>query len=117
MAKKYDLQRMRRKAGFTSAKAFAEHIGMSVNTYTAYEQGRHELSLVQAWEFADILDCTLDELAGRHVPDRPQIDVREQRILDVYRASDERGRDNIESAIDREARYMDESAFKEKKDA
>ena len=117
MAKKYDLQRMRKRAGFTSAKAFAEYIGMSVNTYTAYEQGRHELSLVQAWEFADILHCTLDELAGRRVPEQPSISTDEQRVLDGHRSASEHGRVLIDAVIDGEARHMDESALKEKRDA
>jgi transcriptional regulator with XRE-family HTH domain len=62
---KTNLQECRKNAGFKSAKAFADHIGMSVNTYTNYEQGRRPMTLEQAWEFADELDCTLDELAGR----------------------------------------------------
>lgn len=62
---KTNLQAMRKRAGFKSARAFAEHMNMSVNTYTNYEQGKSSLTLEQAWEFADELDCTLDELAGR----------------------------------------------------
>lgn len=63
-----NLQAMRKAAGYSSAKAFAEAIEMSVNTYTAYEQGRHSFTLEQAWQFADALGCTLDELAGREWP-------------------------------------------------
>ena len=62
---KTNLQALRKAAGFKSAKAFAHHIGMNVNTYTDYEQGRRMFALDQAWEFADALGCTLDELAGR----------------------------------------------------
>lgn len=32
-----NLQLIRKEAGFKSAKAFAEHMGMSPNTYTAFE--------------------------------------------------------------------------------
>ena len=63
-----ELQAMRKRAGYKSAKAFAEAIGMSVNTYTNYEQGKSKLSIEQAWRFADILECSLDELAGRPWP-------------------------------------------------
>lgn len=62
---KTNLQTMRKRAGFKSAKAFAEHVGISKDTYTGYEQGRIQLTLERAWEFADELHCTLDELAGR----------------------------------------------------
>lgn len=117
MALKTKLQAMRKRAGYKSAREFADHAGINVNTYTNYEQGKANMSLVQAWELADLLDCTIDELAGRRVPEKPSMSASEQRVLDVYRASDIRGRENIESAIEREARYMDESALKEKRDA
>ena len=64
---KTQLQAMRKRAGFKSAKAFAEHIGMAVGTYTDYEQGRRMFTLEKACEFARELDCTLDSLAAcRH---------------------------------------------------
>lgn len=62
---KTNLQKLRKDAGYRSAKAFAEHIGMSVDTYTGYEQGKRKFSLEQAWIFADELQVSLDELAGR----------------------------------------------------
>ena len=61
---KTQLQRIRKEKGFKSAKAFADSIGMNTHTYTDYEQGRRMFSLETAWEFADALECTLDELAG-----------------------------------------------------
>lgn len=56
---KTDLQAMRKRAGFKSTRAFAEHMNMSVNTYTNYEQGKSSLTLEQAWEFADELSAGL----------------------------------------------------------
>lgn len=67
---KTNLQEMRRKAGFKSARAFAESIKMNPTTYTQYEQGIRNFTLEKAWEFADALDCSLDELAGRQWPPR-----------------------------------------------
>lgn len=55
------LQACRKAAGWKSARAFAEHIGMSVGTYTAYEQGKREMSLSVACLFADALGCSLDD--------------------------------------------------------
>lgn len=62
---KTQLQNLRKKAGYKSARKFAEHYGMSVSTYTQYEQGTRSMSLETACEFADMFSCTLDELVGR----------------------------------------------------
>ena len=40
------LQKMRKAAGWKSARAFAEHIGMPVDTYTQYEQGKRTMKKV-----------------------------------------------------------------------
>lgn len=89
---KTQLQAMRKRAGFKSAKTFAEHVGMSIGTYTQYEQGQISLSLEKAWEFADALDCTLDELAGRKAPNRASGDARMGSIADNYESMNETGR-------------------------
>ena len=78
------LQEVRKKAGFKNARAFAEHIGMPVATYTDYEQGRRSFTLEKAWEFADALECSLDELAGREVTPEMRRNSREaQALLDA----------------------------------
>ena len=78
------LQEVRKKAGFKSARAFAEHIGMPVATYTDYEQGRRSFTLEKAWEFADALECSLDELAGREMTPEMRRNSREaQALLDA----------------------------------
>lgn len=90
------LQAMRKRAGFKSAKAFAECIGMSVGTYTQYEQGQISLSLERAWEFADALDCTLDELAGRKPPGKSNgCDPTLRRIAENFESMNEVGRDRL----------------------
>lgn len=62
---KTNLQKMRKRAGYKSAKAFADAMGISKDTYTGYEQGRISFTVEKACEFADALGCSLDELAGR----------------------------------------------------
>lgn len=62
------LQRARKDAGFKSANAFAEHIGMNPGTYRNYEQGDRPFSIETAWDMADALHITLDELVGRKWP-------------------------------------------------
>lgn len=59
------LQACRKAAGWKSAREFAEHIGMPVGTYTNYEQGKRELGVSVAWDLADALGCTIDQIAGR----------------------------------------------------
>lgn len=90
---KTNLQTLRKAAGFRSAKAFAEEIGMPVGTYTDYEQGRRNFTLEMAWRFADMFDCTLDELAGRdfHPSDGAQPpEARE--LVEIYQGANPQGR-------------------------
>ena len=50
-----NLQKLRKLKGYNSAKEFAEHAGISTNTYTGYEQGRIALTFERAWQIADLL--------------------------------------------------------------
>lgn len=77
-------------------------MNMSVGTYTQYEQGQISLSLEKAWEFADALDCTLDELAGRKRP-RKEFSDPEQEALNSYFES---MNDNGRTALVESARLM-----------
>ena len=110
---KFKLQEYRIRAGFKSAKAFAEHMGINPYTYTNYEQGVSKLTLAQAWAFADELGCTLDELAGREVSDRAsaaqQFTKNELRIINAYRAASPQGRAAIE-AVAQSQEGMDEQS-------
>lgn len=103
---KTQLQALRRRAGFKSAKAFAEHIGMAVGTYTDYEQGRRMFTLEKACEFASELGCTLDELAGRATPESDKQDEfedeRQANLNDYYESMD----DESKAAITETARIM-----------
>ena len=91
---KFNLQEMRKRAGYKSARAFAEKIGMSLNTYNNYEQGATKLTLEKAWEFADVLECSLDELAGRRWPpeDLASIDPRRRAMIESYDALTDDGK-------------------------
>ena len=101
---KTKLQELRKKAGYKSARAFADEIHMSVGTYTDYEQGRRKFSLEVAWTFADKLRVSLDELAGREWP-RPPTAVAddESRLLALYRDTDQRGKAAIMRTAEGEA--------------
>ena len=92
------LQELRKKAGFQSAVAFAEHYGINAGTYTNYEQGKRNLTLEKAWEFADLLGCSLDELAGRQWPPEgasaPADPMREE-LVRCYDASTAENRHSL----------------------
>lgn len=98
---RFKLQEYRIKAGFKSAREFAEHVGVNPYTYTNYEQGASKLTLAMAWMFADALGCTLDELAGREAPKQAQgmpiYTENEQRIINAYRSATPQGRAAIEA--------------------
>lgn len=96
---KTQLQRIRKQRGFASAKAFAEHIGMSPRTYTNYEQGVTSLTLEKAWEFADALDCTLDDLAGRDFKAAAYTDPRQAVMNDDYARLSDAGKDAAAGAV------------------
>ncbi|MBO4944713.1 MAG: helix-turn-helix transcriptional regulator [Muribaculaceae bacterium] len=101
---RFKLQEYRKKAGFASAREFAEHIGMSVGTYTNYEQGKNKLTLEAAWKFADELGVSLDELAGREWPRPPTaLAEDESRLLSLYRDTDQRGKAAIMRTAEGEA--------------
>ena len=88
---------MRKEAGYRSAKEFAEKMGMSVGTYTDYEQGRRKFTLEKAWEFADVLGCTLDDLAGRDFPQSGEAS------LDLVRAKLQSAFDELNATGQQEA--------------
>ena len=80
------LQAARKKAGYKSAREFAEVLGINLNTYTDIEQGKSGLTFERAWQIADVLDCTLDEVGGREPPPRNQrfADSDKQAMCDAY---------------------------------
>lgn len=99
---KTQLQHLRKARGYKSAKAFAERVGMNTRTYTNYEQGVTSLTLEKAWEFADALDCSLDELAGRKRPRKAFSNPEQEALNGYYESMNENGR----TALVESARLM-----------
>lgn len=92
------LQAMRKAAGFKSAKAFAEYVGVNPNTYTQYEQGLVAMSYERAWQFADALKCTLDELGGRTPPEARTYTDKGQEIVNIcYESMNDKGKETLVS--------------------
>ena len=90
----------RKLAGYRTAKGMADALGMNVNTYRKYEQGAVKIPLDLACRFADILDVSLDQLAGRAVSDDGDpmvINVDERMILSSFRKASADGRRAIKA--------------------
>ena len=101
---KTNLQKLRKEAGFRSARVFAEFMDIPLGTYTDYEQGRRNFALEQAWLFADALGeamgrfVTLDELAGRKAPQGQAHgfeDVRQRRLNEAWEELSDGGRAHL----------------------
>ena len=96
------LQAVRKAAGFKSAKAFAEHMNIETSRYTEYEQGRVSFSYETAWQLADALQCSMDELGGREWPPggAPALSADERGLVDSYRKMDPPDRDKLRGVAD-----------------
>lgn len=78
------IQRNRIKAGYKSARECAVSLGLNPSTYTDYEQGKAMPSYERAWQLADALNCTLDELGGRTPPSARVYTDKGQEALNGY---------------------------------
>ena len=69
-------QRLRREAGYRSAKEFAEALGIPGSTYARYERAGDGadcgIPLPAAWQIADALGCSIDLVIGREDIDAPE---------------------------------------------
>lgn len=73
---KRTLQRLRREAGYRSAKDFAAVLGMPESTYARYERAEEGpgcgIPLASAWAIADALGVSIDLVVGREDIDAPR---------------------------------------------
>ncbi|MFQ8871153.1 MAG: helix-turn-helix domain-containing protein [Varibaculum timonense] len=92
-----NLQQFRKAKGYKSANAFADKAGEARSSYVEYEQGRVALPAEKAWKFADVLNCTLDELLGRNFP-RPVFgDPRQEKLNGCYENMNDSGQQTLVS--------------------
>lgn len=63
------LQRMRKARGYSSARDFCEAVGIPAPTLSRYEANPERIPMERAWQIADALGCTIDEVVGRHDPE------------------------------------------------
>lgn len=90
---KRTLQRMRREAGFRSAKDFAERVGIPMSTYARYERAGDGpecgIPLPSAWAIADALGCSIDLVVGREDIDASGGDSIQDRVEALSRTGRE----------------------------
>lgn len=89
------LMRLRKAAGYANRDDFADALGINHATYKAWETGRTRLKLEDACDIADLLHCSLDELAGRHFQPAQYSDPRQQSLNHCYSLLDERSKDDL----------------------
>lgn len=93
------LQKARKDAGYKSANAFAEKLGINGSTYVEYEQGRVCLPTDRAWEFADDLGLTLDELVGRNFPRPAFSDPRQEQLNGCYESLNDESKTQVSDMV------------------
>lgn len=90
---KRTLQRLRRQAGYRSAKEFAEALGIPGSTYARYERAGDGadcgIPLSAAWQIADKLGCSIDLVIGREDIDASRYTTMQGRIDSLSRSSSE----------------------------
>lgn len=73
-----------RKIKGIKQKDLAEKLGIKVDTLGTWERGKREFTFKDACAIADVLECTLDELAGRVPPYEPKYWTKDQENLNHY---------------------------------
>lgn len=92
-------QLSRKRAGFRSARAYAEQSGMNPYTYTNYEQGNRPPTDEILWQFADDFNCSIDDLIGRPwPPEAASADPMRDELVRCYDASTTENRHSLDVA-------------------
>ena len=89
------LMRLRKKAGYKNRDDFAVALGVKPLTYKGWETGRTRPKLDDACKIADLLHCTLDELAGRDFQPAAYSDPRQQALNYSYSMLDDRSKGEL----------------------
>ena len=89
------LMKLRKAAGYANRDDFADALGVNRATYKAWETGRTRLKLEDACNIAALLNCTLDELAGRDFQPKQYSDPRQQSLNYSYSMLDDKSKDDL----------------------
>lgn len=86
------LQQLRKRAGYRSREDFADALGINPRTYKTWETGERRFNFEQACMMADLLHCSLDELAGRSQFVGSYSDGRQAAINESFSSLSEQGK-------------------------
>lgn len=75
-----------------SQQEVADAIGIPIRRYGSWEREERKMNLEDAARIADVLQCSLDELAGREWRSKTYTDERQKQLNDCYEAMNEGGR-------------------------
>lgn len=89
------LERLRKEAGYKSRRQFADALGVNERQIKAWECSERKLRLEDACVIADLLHCTLDELAGRSFQPAEYSDPRQQSLNYSYSLLDDRSKGEL----------------------
>ena len=62
------MQELRKRAGYKTARDFAEAMGIPFTTYARYESSPEKIPLTAAWRLADEFGVSIDIIVGRNEP-------------------------------------------------
>lgn len=83
------LKNLRKQAGYGTQADLARVLGANPRTYASWEREEVGLSLYEAGRIADVLGCSLDELAGRPLPSCRFADARQNEMNVLFAQLDE----------------------------
>lgn len=89
------LERLRKEAGYKSRRQFADALGVNERQIKAWECSERKLRLEDACDIADLLHCSLDELAGRNFQPAQYSDPRQQSLNYSYSLLDDKSKDDL----------------------
>lgn len=89
------LMSLRKAAGYKSRKAIAEALGISERKYKSWETEEVRLTLEDACDIADLLDCSLDELAGRDFQPEAYSDPFQKELNAAYARCGPQGKQSL----------------------
>lgn len=88
------LKKIRTEKGYSQEK-MAQLLHIKTSRYGTWERGERAISFSQAIDCADILGCTLDELAGRNAARACFSDKTQESINSNYEAMNNHGRQRL----------------------
>lgn len=84
-----------RKSRHLTQKQLGDAVGVSMRKVSGWERLETEISLTDAARVADVLGCTLDELAGREFPGTTALSTDERDLIGLYRDANSQGQATI----------------------